>query len=191
MLPRLMERLPGFELVTDPDPDGRRSPLRTYIECLKRTPPDVSHRVILQDDALPCVNFPALAHEALQERPEQIVCFFVPGVKAAGAKRMRDAQIRRERWVDIGGTAITPLVATAWPEHLIQPLVDFMESPRMQAKYSHDDPVATLFVKKNKLSVWATVPSLVQHPDVAPSLIDKPNGAGKYRTRVAFAFIDD
>jgi hypothetical protein len=112
-------------------------------------------------------------------------------MKSAGARRILHAQEKRERWADVGGTSITSLVATAWPEHLIQPLIDFMESPRMQARYTHDDPVATLFVKKNKLSVWATVPSLVQHPDVAPSLIDKPHGAGKYRNRVAFAFIDE
>ncbi len=190
LLPALRERLSHFELVTDPDPDGEPSPLRTYLECLERTPEGVSHRVVIQDDALPCWNFLSKSYSALKERPDSIVAFFVPGVKAAGAGRVRDAQMQREHWADIGGTAITPVVATAWPVHLIQPFVDFAKNPRIAARYSHDDPVATLFVKKNKLSVWATVPSLVQHPDVVESLIGKEHGGGKYRNRVAAYFAE-
>ncbi len=191
LLKPLLERLPEFELVSDPDPDGKRSPLRTYLECLRRTPPDVTHRVVIQDDAWPCRDFRARADAALAERPESIVAFFVPGLRSAGAGRLRDAQMQRESWANIGGTSITPLVATAWPAHLIQRFIDFAESPRMQAKYSHDDPVATLFVKKNKLDVWATVPCLVEHPDVEPSLIGKPHKAGANAARVAACLTED
>lgn len=191
MLPRLAERLPEFELVTDPDPEGQRSPLRTYLECLKRTPADAAVRVVVQDDCWPCVDFGTHAEAALAERPNKIVAFFVPGIRAAGAKRVSRVREKGGRWVNIGGTAITPVVATAWPADLIGPLVDFAESPRIQARYTHDDPVATLFVKKHKLDVWATIPSLVQHPDIEPSLIDKPHGGGKFRGRVAAFFIDN
>jgi hypothetical protein len=191
LLKPLLERFPGFELVTDPDPDGKRSPLRTYLECLRRTPPDVTHRVVIQDDAWPCLGFREKADAALAERPESIVVFFVPGLRSAGARRMTDAVLQRESWVNIGGTAITPLVATAWPVHLIEDFIRFATSARISAQYSHDDPVATLFVKKNKLDVWATVPSLVEHPDVEPSLIGKDHSAGANRNRVAAFYIDN
>ena len=158
---------------------------------MKRTPPGVTHRCVIQDDAWPCLDFVARAEAALAERPDKIVCFFVPGIAAAGGKRVREARFKGEPWVQIGGIAITPLVATAWPGHLIEPFVEFAESSRIQARYTHDDPVSTLFVKKHKLEVWATVPSLVQHLDVTPSLIGRSHQAGKNRKRVAEFFLEE
>jgi hypothetical protein len=190
LLPRLLDRLEGAELVTDPDPDGPRSPLRCYVECLRRTPPDATQRLVIQDDAWPCENFRERVEVALAERPEQIVAFFVPNIGPAGAKRVREASGRGERWAQIGGKAITPVVATAWPEYLIDDFIAFAESPRITKRYTHDDPVATLFVKSRKLEVWATVPSLAQHLDDVPSLIGKPHGAGKYAHRLAALFAD-
>lgn len=132
-----------------------------------------------------------LAEEALAERPEGIVAFFVSGLKSGGSRRVLQALSLRARWVDIGGASITPLVATAWPQHLIEPFIEFATSSRIQSRYSHDDPVATLFVKKHKLSVWATVPSLVEHPDEVPSLIGKSHSAGRNRNRVAAHYAGD
>ena len=187
----LLRRLGGAEVVADPDPDGKPSPLRTYLECLKRTPAGYSHRVVIQDDALPCRDFLSKSYSALRERPDKLVAFFVPGIQAAGARRVREARADGERWAQIGGTAITPVVALAWPVEIIESFVRFAESSRIAARYTHDDPVTTIFVKKNKLEVWATVPSLVQHPDVEPSLIGKPHGAGKYPKRMAEFFVED
>lgn len=189
LLGALVAELP-CEVVTDPDPDGPRSPLRCYVECLRRTPPNATQRLILQDDVALCTNFAALAEAALDERPMSIVTFFVPNVGPAGAKRVRAASMAGERWAQIGGLAITPVVATAWPAHLIEDFIAFAESPRITKRYTHDDPVATLFVKSRKLEVWATVPSLVEHPDVEPSLIGKPHGGGKYTHRLAAIFAE-
>lgn len=191
LIPPLRARLGEFELVADPDPDGARSPLRTYLECLRRTPNWATHRIVIQDDAWPCQNFQSRALEAVAERPDSPIAFFVPGLKSAGARRMADALRKGERWAQIGGTAITPLVALAWPAGLIEDFIRFATSQRIASRYTHDDPVATLFVKSRKLDVWATVPSLVEHPDAEPSLIDKPHGAGRFRHRVAAFYTGD
>jgi hypothetical protein len=119
-----------------------------------------------------------------------MVAFFVPNIGPAGGRRVMEAASRGERWAQIGGKAITPVVATAWPAHLIDDFIRFAESDRIRKRYTHDDPVATLFVKSRKLEVWATVPSIVQHLDDVPSLIGKPHGAGKYAHRLAAHFAD-
>lgn len=192
LLPRLMDRLGEFELITDPDPDGVPSPLRTYRECLRSAPVDATHLIVIQDDAWPCEGFREKAESAIAERPDTVVCFFVPGIACAGARRMAYAASQGERWAEIGGKSVLPLVATCWPAPLIEPFLVFSLSPRYRDKLN-DDSVASAFLKmrhldvwrENKREVWATVPSIVEHPDREPSLVGKMASDGRNRARVA------
>lgn len=180
----LLERVGGFDLVTDPDPDGIRNPMRTYRVCLRRTPEHATHRLVLQDDAWPCRDFHARAEAALAEHPDSLVCFFIPGAAGGGRNRVLRAALARERWAQIGAGGWVPVIAVGWPAALIEPFLEFSEFPRNVANRS-DDELLTRFVKANRLEVWATVPSLVEHPDIEESLIGRQNGAGKIRSRVA------
>lgn len=190
LLAGLLERLGGgAELVSDPDPDGEPSPMRTYRECLRRTPAGVTNRLIVQDDTYPCDNFYVRALAAVAERPSDLIAFFVPGVKAAGSRRVEGAASRKEMWAQIGGAGIIPVVALCWPFGLIEPFLEFSQHPHWRDKKA-DDAVVAAFVKRHRLPVWATVPSLVEHPDVESSLIGKIAKAGKNKARVAALFAD-
>jgi hypothetical protein len=193
LLGPLLARLGECEIVSDPDPDGKPSPLRCYLEALRRTPSSASHRLVVQDDTWPVSDFRAKAESLLEERPDGLVCFFVPGSAGGGMNRVRRASIAGERWARLGAGGWIPAVATCWPCHLIDPFLEFAAHPKF-VKERADDGMIARFVKHQrralKIEVWATVPSLVEHPDLVPSLIGKRHGAGTIRWRVAALFDD-
>jgi hypothetical protein len=188
LLPNLLERIGGAELVVDPDPGGEPSPLRTYQECLRRTPKWATHRIVIQDDVWLCDGFREKAETAIAEHPTAFMAFFVPAVAACGGNRMTHALKKRERYANISGVTTTPVVALSWPVVHIEAFLRYCGLP-MWEKQRGDDKVVGYFVKKNRLTVLATVPSLVEHPDVEPSLVRGQNFNGKSRIRKAAYFI--
>ena len=191
--------LGAHDVVTDPEPDARYgSCLRTYLECLRTTPASASHRLVVQDDAIPCRGFRALAEAALSERPDELVAFFVPG-----RTLLRDLfkhELRRGgRWAMLPPSLNwTPLVALAWPAHLAAEFVPHGEvciaarAARGMGTFA-DDPYVGSWRKQLGHQVWATVPCLVEHPDVVQSLYrrDLKPKAGSNRSRVAALFVDE
>lgn len=186
-------------VVTDPEPEQvYGSCLRTYLECLRRTPADATHRLVVQDDALPCAGFRKLAEQAIAERPDDLVAFFVPG-RTLLRKLMVDEHRRGGRWVMLPRSLNwTPLVALAWPARHARAFVPYGEqviADRL-ARGMHtfaDDPYVGAWRKQLGIDVWATVPCLVQHPDVEQSLYrrDLKPRAGANRSRVAALFVDE
>lgn len=196
LLPQL-EPLGDHEVVLDPNPDAvYGSALGTYLECLRTTPAWASHRLVVQDDAIPCPSFRARAEAALAERPDELVAFFVPG-RTLLRNLMLDEHRRGNRWLQLPGSLNwTPLVALAWPAELAHDFVPFGEqviaARAARGMGTHaDDPYVGQWRKRRKLPVWATVPCLVEHPDETQSLYRptlKPR-AGANRSRVAALFV--
>lgn len=189
LLAPLVERLGECEIVSDPDPDGKPSPLRCYLEALRRTPTSATHRLVVQDDTWPASDFRAKAVSVLEERPGVLICFFVPGSAGGGMNRVRRAAVAGKGWARLGAGGWVPAVATCWPAHLIDPFLEFCSHPKFAGKRADDGMIAR-FVRVTRTQVWATIPSLVEHPDHEPSLIGKKHGGGSIRWRVA-AFFDD
>jgi hypothetical protein len=194
----LLEHLGEYELVVDPEPDAPyQSAMRTYLEALRRTPGHATHRLIVQDDAVACTGFPELAEAAVAEHPDDLVAFFVPG-RTLLRNLLGGALARGERWCQLPQSLNwTPTVALCWPAGLIDEFVAFGEEviatrARRGLSTQADDPYVGAWRKKRKLPVWATVPCLVQHPDVAQSLYHKglKPRAGANRSRVAAMYVD-
>lgn len=184
LLPRLLASVPDAEIVSDPEPDGLPCPLRTYAEALRRTPAGATHRLILQDDTTVCPDFRARAESAVAEHADTIVCLFVPGLVNAGSREIAHAAARGERFAQLRTAGrIVPAVATVWPTLLAADFLRFLENTARHE--CSDDGMAGAFVRSRRLDVWATVPSLVQHPDIVPSLIGRKASAGGNRGRVA------
>lgn len=193
LLPGLIQRLGGdVEVVTDPEPDATLpSPLRTYRLALELTPGWATHRLVVQDDARPCDQFHERMMEAIAEHPDELVALFVPGIAPHRAKMMR-AMLRQERWAWLRG-GWYPVVALCWPARLAREFAEWSRDrlhPTLGEKYRGDDGQVGAFAGQRRLRVWATVPSLVEHPDVEPSLIGKPNRAGRNKGRVAAIYQD-
>jgi hypothetical protein len=194
LLPRLAS-LGEFEVVVDPEPDHPvRSPMRTYLEALRRTPPAATHRIIVQDDAVPGDRFLARLGALLAERPDHLLALFVPG-RTLLRRYMGEAHERGERWFPFPNYNWCPTVALCWPVELGADFLDFGEvvvatrAARGLATVG-DDPYVGAWRRKRKLDVWCPVPCLVDHPDDHPSLFRALDGkAGGNRSRVAALFL--
>lgn len=136
------------------------------------------------------MGFREKAEAAVVEHPGALICFFVPGSAGGGMHRVLRAAQAGERWAMIGAGGWIPVIAASWPQSLIAPFLEYAS----QSKFKHqraDDEVVKRFVRQHRVEVLATVPSLVEHPDVEPSLIGRQHGAGQIRWRVAALFSDD
>lgn len=209
--PRRSQLLGAFaelehELVTDPEPNGVPSAFRTYLECLRRTPAGATHRLILQDDAIPCPSFLELARERVTARPDDLIAFFVPG-RSSLRDLLETAHRQGERWVPLPKLNWCPTVALCWPAELIPEFLPYGEAivenrARRGMATMADDPYVGEWFKARRRGqrhrrepeslVWATVPCLVQHPDTTPSLY-RPDlkCKGTNRSRMAALYVDD
>lgn len=182
----LLSRLPpGSEVVTDPNPDSpKRSPLRTYLEALRLpVADDVTHIVVVQDDAWPVDGFEEKMLDALATHPDELVCLFVPG-SGSHRRQMLAAAARGQSFTRLATTWI-PAVALSWPVSRAREFVEFADGRWDVEKVGGDDARIGSFCARRRARPWAVVPSIVEHPDVVESLIGKRNSAGRNRARVA------
>jgi len=191
MLPALIEGLGDLdpEVITDPDPEGIYHPWRAFQECLRHCPGDTGHLLIIQDDAVPCKDFDLAARTALSVKPDKIVCFYVGGGRAG--EPLAQAALSCKSWAALRQDLWIPLVATAFPVVVVRELQEWAATDHFALKSRWDDAVLGRFMRAKGITAWATVPNLVQHPDVAPSLIKRTAAAGRDKNRVAVCWIDD
>ena len=179
----LVPLLGECEVVWDPEPEGRRAPVRTYLACLRSMPPWASHLLIVQDDAQPSHGWRSQTLEAIGEHPDALIPLFLAGAPHKSAELARKAHRRGERWIRMPNDQWTPTVATVWPRARIAEFFAWREGYLDPVEIGDDNLIGE-FTKRCQVPVWATVPSLFEHPNVEPSLIGKPKGAGM-KLRVA------
>lgn len=194
LLGQLLERLGDATVVTDPEPAGRPLPWRTYRHALEQTPEWATHALVVQDDARPCAHFPAAAARAAAARPDVVVVFCVCGSPRRTSQAIREAHAAGEHWAPVSlnvSNVFCPVIATSIPTRMITPLLAFSDSPAMRRQTGSDDHIVGAYLRHAGEQAWATVPSLVDHPDDQPSLIGKPHMFGRNTARAAAVFIGD
>lgn len=183
----LLHRFDGLDadVIEDPAPHETSSPWRTYQQCLAATPDDCTHRLILQDDTVPCDGFLDAARAAVAACPSVMVAFFVPMSMRHGADAVRRARAAGHAWVDLApqAPAWIPVVALCWPRHVAADMVAWDAAQRSRGQRADDAHVGR-FVRDRCARVWATVPSLVEHPDDTPSLIGNKHRQRKRQAAV-------
>lgn len=170
--------------MTDPQPEGPRSAIRTYLACLRARPDYATHLLVIQDDAVPCERFREQVENAIAERPDSLVALFLAGAPHRSAQAARRAHRKGERWIEMHERDWTPTVALVWPRELVARFLTFVEANPSLVRVG-DDNVVGAWTTAERVPVWATVPSLVEHPDVEPSLIGRKASGGANRMRVA------
>ena len=90
-------------------------PWAGYRACLKNIP-ECSHLLIVQDDAQPCLNFPAALERVAERWPDTPVCLFLGGAPASTAGLAKRALLKQRRYVPLLNTTFVPLVAVLWPK---------------------------------------------------------------------------
>lgn len=191
LLPALLAAIGDAEVVTDPEPDGRPHPWRTYREALDSTPDDATHRMILQDDITPCRNFPAALAAAVEARPGSVLALFHGGNPRENAPLLDRALAAGETWVRLNSRRWIPAVALVWPVRLVCPVVCWVEEQNYPGAFRADDEIIARALRALGEDVLACVPSIVQHEDVVPSVTGQRARGGVDRGRVAAHWIGD
>lgn len=99
-----------------------------------------------------------------------------------------------ERYCDMFIRDFCPVVALLWPRHKAEEFMHWAKTARKipgGEGARSDDAVVGRWMLTAKQRVRVTVPSLVQHPDLEPSLIGRKPAWGKDRGRVALFFAED
>lgn len=181
--------------LTDPqvitDPGGEvSSAWRTYRLCLRSAPEQATHVLVIQDDTTVCEHFTEAAFAAIEKRPASAVCFFLGGQPAFTASHAMQAKKRGEHWVQIANRDFCPTVATAYPREMALALADWVDAVKSHTR-GDDSVVGDFFrIRRHEYQAWATVPSLVQHPDDVPSQIGRKHLNGKNPGRVAKLLVE-
>jgi hypothetical protein len=179
-----------FEVITD---SGPSNPWRGYQRCLSGLP-DCSHLLLLQDDTIVCRNFSQAVLEIAEAKPHEPVCLFVPGAARHTVVEMSRAMKQRNPFARVKASGFVPVVAVLWP---VAKAAEFLEWTRRHPKrlgnfdLRSDDAAAAKWCAHTGQTMWASVPSLVEHPDDVVSTIGKRASAGKDRGRVAAFYIGD
>lgn len=166
------------------------SPWEGYKLCLSDLP-DCSHVLIVQDDALPALNFVPAVERIAARIADAPVCLFLSAVPSSAAAKARTALKLRpyRRYLPLGPSPFMPLVAVLWPKALAE---DFLAWGLVNKTTRADDGNAGRWMRERKVGVLVSVPSLVEHDDS----IDSVKGArratrGLDRTRVAALLAED
>lgn len=179
------------EVVLDPDPDGYPSPWRTYRACLESTPAWATHRLVVQDDAQACPGFREAATRALEARPDRLVSFFVAGSPWDHRDAVYESCARGWSWAELANDRWCPAIALAWPARMIPAVLAYADRKRFPERFRADDAIIGLYLREEALErALATVPSLIEHPDMVKSLVGKRDRQGLAPERVAALYIE-
>jgi hypothetical protein len=173
LLPDLLDALSGLQvdIVHDPAPNGRPSAWRTFRKALETTPEWATHRLVIQDDGIPCQHFPQVVGKAVEARPGNLLTLCVCGNAAVGTIRIYQAANRGENWLLYPRSSFIPVVATVWPVEIIEPALAYVDAQPWSAGFTADDEITLRIAEHLDIDVYATIPSLVVHDDRQESLI--------------------
>jgi hypothetical protein len=156
--------------------------------------PDCSHMVILQDDVLLAGNFAIGVRQIADAQPNDPVCLFLSRLPRDVSAQADRAYKQNRRYVRVNWRSFLPIVAVLWPRAKLVEFREWAESnPGLpgQREPRSDDAMGGRWKMLTRQTVWATVPSIVQHPDQEPSTIGRTAQWGRDKGRVAHLFTDD
>lgn len=175
------------EVVWDPDRDGPRSPWRTAQLAWRLTPDSCTHRLVIQDDALPCAYFREKIHAAITANPAvPLVLFFGVGSYPLGIHAYIDSCTQGDALYPLPHVGWVPCVALVMPREMALDLGSFY-LPHHDRPSVADDEVVMEWAHSRGITCYATCPSLVDHDDSAESLM----GTDPTRIRRAVVFADE
>lgn len=117
------------------------------------------------------------ARRAITAKPDRIVSFFLGTNATETWRRMLVADGHGASWVEGFAASWVPALAISIPARFIPSLVAFDDGTVPIA----DDEVYGRWLRKLGLPWWATIPSLVDHDDSAPSLMRDQYARGARR----------
>lgn len=146
---------------------------------------------MIQDDAELCRSFDLVVPRVARARPDAIVALYVGGIPRTSRDAIFSACERDQPFAILNPGSLLPTVALLWPTSVIASVLAWVDVQRWPPKFTADDEILGRAARALGIPVVATVPSLVQHPDVVPSVSGNRwrSMAGRNPNRVAACFI--
>lgn len=169
------------------------SPWAGYKLCMT-DPPKCSHLLILQDDVELALNFVPAIRQIAAAHDDAPVCLFLARFPRDTQPRVEQAMKMGRRYLRLSRRSFLPVVAVLWPIAKLREFDEWTtENPHMPGvrEPRSDDAMGGRWKMATNQNVYATTPSLVEHPDRTPSTIGKTAMWGKDRARIAAFFAED
>ncbi|MEU3416013.1 MULTISPECIES: hypothetical protein [unclassified Streptomyces] len=170
----VLARLHGDDrcVVLDPEPDGPPSALRTAASAWDGPYGEASHRLVLQDDALPAAGFTDLVAEAVRSRPDDPIAFYSNWNHWNGSP-VRLAALAGAGWAQAVPDEYVPSLAVVLPRALA---AEFAAHARtlLAADAPPDDEALAAFLRRRGRALFISVPNLVEH-GAGDSLVGNDN----------------
>ena len=149
--------------------------------------------LVIQEDVLVCDRFLEGVERAVAAQPHNPLAFFVPAKPPAYTNQIFRARDAGSAWATLPLGTWAPVVALAWPQPLAEALVDWIARTRFPPGWRSDDEIIGRFFYEVNAPILASVPSLVEHPDTEPSVMNngKRVGDGRDPGRRAYFYIGD
>lgn len=162
-LPELLDALAGLKprVVTDPNPDGPPSPLRTAKVAWAAIAPGATHHLVIQDDARPVAGFADLIRHLVSLRPDAGICLYINWNSPQNAYRLRQAAASAQPFAHLSALEYTPTLGLALPVAAAAGLASHLAA--LPDHLRDDDEMVTPFRRALGLDVLGAVPNLLDH----------------------------
>ncbi|MFE1819803.1 hypothetical protein ACFW9S_12450 [Streptomyces anulatus] len=155
----LAGRLPGAEVVTDPEPDRPPNPLRTATVAWGRTHPAATHHAVFQDDVAVAPDILEIVAEGAARFPGAAVGYYANWDSRNGAA-VRLAGVAGASWVRGRPEEYTPTLALCLPAPLAR---RFAASGAAAPGRREDDEAMSVFLREQGCPLYLPVPTPVEH----------------------------
>ncbi len=185
LLSELLSALPDAVVVPD-----EVSPHSGYLKCLADLPPAVTHVCVLQDDVLLARNFAQTVERVVEARPENVVSLFVGGLPGPSRTDFYRAIQEGRRFSPVNSTRICHVVALVWPRALAENFLAWSDENKVPGPVppKSDDAAVCWWSLRTGNQILATVPCLVEHPDLESVVNPRRAKAGRDKGRTAIHF---
>jgi hypothetical protein len=164
MLPSLMRSCEPLvpTVVTDPDPAGVPSPLRTSKLAWAAVADDATHHLVLQDDVILVDGFAEQLRDAIVNGPRAGIALFVSWSSPHHAYEARRAAAAGSAWARLGrDREWIPTLGLVIPAPEARGLAAYLAG--FPDERRDEDPLVAEYCRERGLPVVAAVPHLVDH----------------------------
>lgn len=166
----------------DPEPEGRPGTLRTSIAAWGRISDDSTHHLVVQDDVSLRPGFVEALREAVRLKPTAIWGFYC-NWNTRASSIMRIAAARGCGSFEGPRGEYAPALAMVMPRAHVTAFLEY--GRRSVHAQCPDDIALSEYAQAAGVSVWYTVPNLVEHEDGGRSLV-----GNEYKGRLRAAYYD-
>ncbi len=175
----------------DPAPAGPPIAWRGYRNALTSFVDEASatHLCLLQDDVEVVEGFLPAVERAVWAEPRDPIALFVPVTASFLSAQLLEACAADEPFIRCASVAQrwVPVVAVVWPLEQARAFLRWADGNGFPPDRNRaDDGIVGEWARGTNVRFLATVPSLVQHPDVEPSLIGGKHGTKRVATCLAW-----